>query len=636
MSKWNPQRLTLKARLGLSFMALAVFVLIVSIFSLYFTARAQVREDVRQRLYDIVSIAAPRVDAEAHSQLTDAAQEESQTYAQVQQTLRRIRDVSSDLYYVYTMRLNDAGEIEFVVDAEEDPAEIAHLGEIYEDASPLLRENIATLDQPIVEEEFYTDQWGTWMTGYAPFYRADGQREGILGADIRVDRVRAYERQLLRRSLTVTGVTLPLVALFGWLLGRYLTAPITRLRDKAMAIAAGDLEQEVPVQSQDELGELAAAFNQMTRRIRHLIGSLEQRVQERTDDLARRARYLEATAEVARDVTSQQDVQILLSRVVRLISERFGFYHAGIFLKDSSGESVVLQAASSEGGRKMLERGHSLSIGEEGIVGYVTAQGEPRVALDVGEDAVFFDNPDLPETRSEIALPLRARGEIIGALDVQSRAPEAFGEEDVEVLQTLADQVAVAINNARLFEQVEKRLEVERRAYGQLTREAWLEFIRSRQTLGFLSRAETTVRTQGVQRPEVQTALQTGEITSDPEGKRLAIPIKVRDQVIGVVDGGKWDDDHTWTAEEIELLETLIERLGASLESARLYEETQQRAARERIAGEISTRMRETLDVSNVLQTAVREMREALGLEEVEVRMGVGNGPEKDGGAGEA
>jgi len=192
--------------------------------------------------------------------------------------------------------------------------------------------------------------------------------------------------------------------------------------------------------------------------------SLEETVEERTRDLARRAHYLEATSDVAQDATSVLDPQNLLSRVVALVSERFGFDHTGIFLLDATGEWAVLTAASSEGGQRMLARGHRLRVGEEGIVGYVAGRGEPRVALDVGADAMFLDNPDFPHTRSEMALPLRVRGEIIGALDVQSEEPEAFSDEDVAVLQTLADQVATAISNARLHDQAQQEIAERKRA----------------------------------------------------------------------------------------------------------------------------------------------------------------------------
>jgi GAF domain-containing protein len=362
---------------------------------------------------------------------------------------------------------------------------------------------------------------------------------------------------------------------------------------------------------------------------------LEEAVEERTRDLARRASRQEATAAIARDAASVLDVQALLSRVVTLISEQFGYYHAGIFLLDPSREWAVLQAASSKGGRRMLARGHRLRVGLQGIVGYVTGRNEPHIALDVGEDAVFFDNPDLPDTRSEMALPLRARGEVIGALDVQSITPAAFAEEDVAVLQTLADQVAVAISNARLFQQAQESLEAERRAYGELAGRAWWELLHASPDLGFLSDLQDTVPAGDLWRPEMKTALRTGKITpADGGAATLAIPIQVRGQIIGVVDGRKPEGAGEWTAEEIELLETLTEQLEPALESARLYQDTQRRAARERLIGEVTSRMRETLDMERVLKTAVDEIARALGLAALDLRLG--GAPVSEAQSGEA
>jgi GAF domain-containing protein len=344
-------------------------------------------------------------------------------------------------------------------------------------------------------------------------------------------------------------------------------------------------------------------------------------LEDRTQELERRSRYLEATTSVARDATSVLDPQDLIGRVVSLISERFGFYHTGILLIDAAGEWAELQAASSEGGQHMLARGHRLRVGKEGVVGYVTGQGVARIAVDTGADAVYFDNPDLPETRSELALPLRARGEIIGALDVQSKMPEAFSEEDVDVLQALADQVAMAISNARLLGQVQESLEAERRAYGELSREAWQELIEKRLDLGFLSYADTTVPAGDLWRPEMRKALYTGQITLDDEGERVAIPIKVRGEVVGVIDGSKPAGEGEWKAEEIELLETLTGQLSQALESARLYEDTQRRAAREQLIGEVASRMRETLDMETVMQTALQEIGDALEIGQIKLRM---------------
>ena len=367
--------------------------------------------------------------------------------------------------------------------------------------------------------------------------------------------------------------------------------------------------------------------HELTRELEGQRLTLERQVAERTADLARRARYLEATSEVAREAAAVLNLEQLLSQVVNLVSERFGFYHTAIFLVDASREWAELQAASSEGGRRMLARGHRLRVGIEGIVGYVTGRGEPRIALDVGEDAVHFDNPDLPETRSEMALPLKARGDTIGALDVQSEEAGAFSAEDVAVLQTLADQVAIAISNLRLFEQAQGALKAERRAYGELSRQAWADLLRTRLEWGYRYDHQAIAPAQGDWQPEMIKAAQTGAPTRGDgetrgqDGIGLAIPIKVREQVVGVLNFRKHEGDEPWATAEVTLLETLVEQLGTALESARLYQDTQRRAIRERLTGEITSRMRSTLDLETILQTATDEIYQALGLDRVTVRL---------------
>jgi len=349
---------------------------------------------------------------------------------------------------------------------------------------------------------------------------------------------------------------------------------------------------------------------------------LEVTVQERTRDLARRARYLEATAAIAHEATSELELGELISSVVTSISRQFEFYHAGIFLLDAAREWAELEGASSEGGQRMLARGHRLRVGQEGMVGHVSRYDESRIALDTGADAVHFDNPDLPHTRSEATLPLRARGQVIGVLDVQSTEPEAFTPEDVTVLQTLADQIATAINNARLFQQVEERVKAERRAYGELTEQAWADLLRVQGGLGFVSDRQATAPAGEAWTGHMRTALDSGQIERGQDGTAVAIPIKVRGRVIGVIDGKKPDGRGEWTEEEIVLMQTFVEQSAVALESARLYQDSQRRAAQERLMGEITARMRETLDMDTVLRTAIREIGEALDLAEVEVRLG--------------
>ncbi|MBN1583988.1 MAG: GAF domain-containing protein, partial [Anaerolineae bacterium] len=224
------------------------------------------------------------------------------------------------------------------------------------------------------------------------------------------------------------------------------------------------------------------------RELEAIRASLEERVADRTSELERRARYLGLSAQVARDAAAVlDDPQALFTQVVNLIGQQLGFYHIAIFMLDATGERAVLAAASSEGGRRMLAREHQVRIEQDGgIVGEVVQQGVPRIVLDVNLDVEFHYEPELLDTRSQIALPLQARGQIIGVLDVQSTEPEAFSDEDVTVLQTLADQVAMAISNARLFQQAQQAVEAERQAYGQMTQEAWRKMLREQANQGVI------------------------------------------------------------------------------------------------------------------------------------------------------
>ncbi len=250
------------------------------------------------------------------------------------------------------------------------------------------------------------------------------------------------------------------------LLHQFLTQPLARLAQGIDRITGGDYDHPLPSVKQSNIDVIVQKVNVMAAQIaerdnqlRTLISTLEQRVAERAAESAWRSTQLEIAGQVARDAISVLDPKELLEQVTILISEAFGFYHAGIFLLDERGEWAVLEAASSADGRRMLARGHRLRVGQEGIVGYVTAQNKARIALDVDVDSLHFQNPDLPNTRSEMALPLQVHSKVLGALDVQSVIRNAFSNQDVAVLQTMADQIAIAIHNARLFEQTEQAKE---------------------------------------------------------------------------------------------------------------------------------------------------------------------------------
>jgi GAF domain-containing protein/HAMP domain-containing protein len=436
--------------------------------------------------------------------------------------------------------------------------------------------------------------------------------------------VNLASNQIARLNILLATVLVALAIGAALLITRSIANPISALDKAAQKIAAGDFQSQVEVERKDEIGRLAFSFNQMTAQLQGLITDLEDRVQARTQEVEQRAAQIAAAAEVGNSITTIHNLDQLLTQVTYLISEKFNFYHAGIFLLDEKGEYAVLRAANSEGGKRMLARNHRLPVGQTGIVGYVTARREPRIALDVGLDAVFFNNPDLPDTRSEMALPLIARGELLGALDVQSQKAGAFTQDDVIVLQLLADQVAVAIQNAHLFTQSQQALEAARTAYGQLSQRAWLELLQSRSDMGYQSVQQTLKVAGGDLRPETFEAIQTGNLVQgNGNGYSLAIPIKIRDTVIGVIDTYKPLESGGWTEEELGAIKNITNQLGVTLESARLYEESQLQAETERLLSEISTHIRETLDVESVIQTASRDILKALGLAEVEIRLDV-------------
>jgi GAF domain-containing protein/HAMP domain-containing protein len=421
-------------------------------------------------------------------------------------------------------------------------------------------------------------------------------------------------------SLLIVGLIFGLLALL--LLERLVLSRLARISEAISDISAsGDLSARVVVTGKDELSNLANEINNMLEALQ--VSDIQ--LAERGRDLARRVRHLKATAEVAQYTTAVLDPQELLSRVVTMIGERFGFYHVAIFLLDPAGEWAVLQAASSEGGRQLLARKYRMRVGREGIVGHVTNWGDPRIVPDVEADTMFSAVPELPDTRSEMVWPLRARGKIIGALDVQSKELQAFDKDDVAVLHTLADQIAVALSNARLFQQLQESLDRQQRTFGELSSRAWIDTLQSQSGMGYRYTRGSITPLTGLPRSE-QSAPEASVEMQHSEGEQalpqLAIPLRVREYEIGTINVHKSADAGDWTPEEMAMLETMTDQLGVALESARLYQDAQRRAARERLVSDVTARMRETLDVNTVLQTAVREIRQVLGLHDVTIRLG--------------
>lgn len=427
-----------------------------------------------------------------------------------------------------------------------------------------------------------------------------------------------------------------------------IAAPLADLAESATRIAGGRLGDYAGLSGRagasarraDEIGMLARAFDSMTTQLRDLIGGLEERVAERTRELGLRSRYLEAAAEVGRVAASILEADVLVQQVVDLIRREFNLYYVGLFLVDETGEWAVLRAGTGEAGKAMLARGHKLAVGGASMVGWCIANGEARVAniteigaLEAGPDITRMPAPELPETRAEAALPLRSRGQVIGAITVQHSEPGVFRPEAVVALQTMADQVAVALDNARLFAERQEALEAAQRAYGELSREAWGQLLRSRLSqgrdggLGYRSYERGVIPCDDPMSEEATLALEIGttvQSTGSQNGDRhsLAIPIRVRGQVIGVLETYKPASAGSWSPEEVALLERIVEELDPALESARLYRDTQSRAARERAIRQVTEEMRRAVNVEAILQNTVVELARALGAPRAYVRLG--------------
>ncbi len=268
----------------------------------------------------------------------------------------------------------------------------------------------------------------------------------------------------------------------------------------------------------------------------------------------------------------------------------------------------------------MLANGHKLEVGKKGLVGHVCESGEPRIALDVGVDAVYFDNPELPETRSEIAIPLKIRDEVIGVLDVQSKTPGAFTEEDIHALQLLGDQLALAIETSHLIQDKEEALEAMNRTYREFTQDSWNTSFQSQPDIAFRCDTRGRILPLRENHPSGSDADSPGDPQDGRADRSVALPLKIRDQIVGEVRFNKPEPAGRWTEDEISLLETLTDQVSVAMDSARLYSDSQRRAERERLVSDITTKMRKSNDPKQILQTAVHELQSALKAQRTQIK----------------
>jgi GAF domain-containing protein/HAMP domain-containing protein len=595
---------TFRSRIAIALVMLAALFAAAVSSILYINFRNELRNSLRHRLENITTLAGLQQNGDDLLKVQAAGDE---YFEKIQNQNAKIKRADPELRFVYTMR-EDAQGIYFVVDARISPNEtlISEYGDRYEEPSTTLSSNFDSMTKTMIEPDFYTDEFGTFLSGYTPIFSSTGERVGVLGVDISANTIVAQERAYLARLILIYLISLVFLAIGGVIAANYLAKPIIGLRDMANKISAGEFNFRITdIPRTRELAELALDFNSMTENLSTLINDLEQRVGERTTGLTKKSEQLRAASYIARQTSEAQDLVSLLNIVVNLITDQFGFYHAGIFLINETGDEAVLQTASSEGGKRMVERGHSLTVGSQSIIGYVASQKKVRIALDVGVDAVFFNNPDLPLTRSEVALPLLVRNRVLGVLDIQSDQPQAFRLDDMDVLQTLSDQVAIAIENARLLDESQTAL-LQLEAVSTIRiQEAWNKKLQEQ-------KHAFTYTPLGVR---------ADSSSNETNDNSLKAAISLRGQKIGAISLSKKDKTN-WSKIDEDMISEIANQVGLAVDNLRLLEEAQQRARQEQTIGELATRFSQSLDIDGLLQTAARELGQLPDISEVSVFIG--------------
>lgn len=330
------------------------------------------------------------------------------------------------------------------------------------------------------------------------------------------------------------------------------------------------------------------------------INALNEEINTQKVSLEKRVFQIRTASEITQTTSSIFDQQVLLQKVADLIIERFDLYYVGIFLIDEAREYAVLRYGTGDAGRRMMAARHKLAIGGYSMIGWATQTRKSRIALDVGEEAVHFDNPLLPETRSELALPIVSANSVLGAITIQSKQVSAFDENDLIILQSVADSLAISLENAASFQKNQKALEdirVLNRAY---IKQAWWDPLEVDQNLKI-----------DFENPQVV------EIPENPNS--IEIPLRLRDEIIGKI---KLEVDRAeMSSETQEFLDTISVQTTVALENARLIEESHMAALQEQQLNALTSQFSRAASIEEILKTAVMEFGKLPSVHEASIAL---------------
>ena len=390
------------------------------------------------------------------------------------------------------------------------------------------------------------------------------------------------------QSILFSVMALLLGAGISYYVSKSVSDPIQELINTFLKIEQGDLTARAPVSATDELGIVTMHFNRMVAQLEGLQNTLEQQVAERTKQLT-------ATNEVGRVAASSLDPDELLHRVIKLFSDQFGYYFAAIYLLDPTKKWAELREATGEAGHVLKQNHHRLEVAGKSMVGLAIRERSARIAQIAPHEKQRFENPLLPYTRSEIALPLLVGDRVLGALDVQSTKELDFGPELIETMQNMASQVAIALENARLYQEAQRIIKEMHSVQQQYLQEGWS---------GYSSQHE-----------ELEYGI-GDEILEN--SKQMEIPISLRDQLLGQI---TLESNDEWTPDQRSFVDAVATQAAIALENARLVSESRQLAIRERMLAEINSKIWSSATIDGVLQTVAKELGRRMNASQVTVEL---------------
>lgn len=362
------------------------------------------------------------------------------------------------------------------------------------------------------------------------------------------------------------------------------------------------------------LGQFKNAFAQVIKDMQLAFDALtaermqlEENVLKRTDELEAQTTQLRTASTVAKAMAEIQNISELLDSVTKLTSEKFGFYHVGLYILDEQKRTAFLQAASSAAGKQLIGQAFRVESDRRNLINRVVTQNRHIIISD-SDGTNFIQDTNFPLTRSHMLLPLAVRGNILGILDIHSEQPQVFSNQDAEILQSLADLVAISFDNARLINETKSLV-------SQLEMNTNVQTERTWKKLTSRQRPAYQYTPAGV-RP----VFSTNKKDSD-DG--LHIPLVLHGQKIGLIKLKRKGEASHWSEKERVLVEKIADQIALALENSRLVDEAQKNALRDQMIANVSTRVRETLDIESVVRTAATELRRAFDLKEAEVLIGV-------------